>query len=153
MTKNTKITSVRDIGDKDHPPAVVGWWQKERVGSSGSQFCRRLNLTAQTWKAGFFFLPPEGLRGFYQWTSFILLEDWVNCKTKLQQSRTYRTAGPRRSSSLRTSRSRSIASCTLAPVIVIVIVDWLRSALSNVDSKYVDDEGGGLCNCNHQCRI
>ena len=61
----TKII-VRGISDKDHPdpPAVVGWWQKERVGSSGSQFCRRLNLTAQTWKAGFFFLPPEGLRGF-----------------------------------------------------------------------------------------
>ena len=29
-------------------------------------------------------------------------------------------------------------------VIVIIIVDWLRSALSNVDSKYVDDEGGDL---------
>ena len=77
-----KTVSVPDIGHKDHPPAVVDCWQKEQDGSSGSQFCRRLSLTAQTWKACFFLLLPEGLRGFYQWTSFILLEDWVNCKTK-----------------------------------------------------------------------
>ena len=62
--KHKKTISVRDISHKDPPPVVVGWWQKERDESSGSQFCRRLNLTAQTWKAGFFFLPPEGLRGF-----------------------------------------------------------------------------------------
>ena len=41
-------------------------------------------------------------------------------KERFQQSRTYRTAGPRWPSSLRTSRSRSIASCTLAPGIVII---------------------------------
>ena len=42
--------------------------QRGQEGPSSSTGSRAssmgLNLTAQTWKAGSFFLPPEGLRGF-----------------------------------------------------------------------------------------